>query len=76
MGKKGSFSHIDKLTALRMQGGRCKICSTQISDSSGSEAHHIIPLSEGGKTTLENCEVLCRTCNVGRTDSNEAKKKK
>ncbi len=23
---------------------------------------HIIPLSQGGKTTRENCTILCRTC--------------
>ena len=27
------------------------------------EADHIDPWSEGGKTTAENCQMLCRPCN-------------
>ena len=33
------------------------------------EADHIVPWSKGGKTVIENCQMLCRHCN--RTKSNK-----
>lgn len=27
------------------------------------EADHIVPWHKGGKTTLENCQMLCMPCN-------------
>lgn len=38
-------------------------------DFSEMEADHIIPWSKGGKTVIENCQMLCRHCN--RTKSNK-----
>lgn len=28
----------------------------------GWEAHHVVPLKEGGKDTLSNCQILCIPC--------------
>ena len=44
------------------QNGICAICKEhfQISDM---EADHIRPWSEGGKTSEDNCQMLCRKCN-------------
>ena len=32
------------------------------------EYDHIIPLSKGGKTNLNNLQLLCRKCNRGKKD--------
>ena len=32
------------------------------------EADHITPWSQGGKTNLENCQMLCRECNRRKSD--------
>ena len=32
------------------------------------EVEHIIPLSQGGETTLENLALACRSCNVFKSD--------
>ena len=29
----------------------------------GMEADHITPWHEGGKTNVENCQMLCKECN-------------
>ena len=29
---------------------------------------HIVPMSKGGKTTLENLQILCRVCNLRKSD--------
>ena len=30
--------------------------------------HHVIPLANGGKTTLENLVTNCDTCNLGKSN--------
>ena len=46
-------------------GYRCEYCLT-IMDSSPTrfEVEHIIPLSKGGLTVLENLALACRGCNL------------
>ena len=57
-----SFSDGDKLKAYTAQGGICKKCGAHFSIEE-MEADHITPWSEGGKTTLDNCQMLCKSCN-------------
>lgn len=37
------------------------------------EVDHIIPISKGGETTLDNLQTLCRSCNLEKSDKIEAK---
>lgn len=39
-------------------GGCCRRCGTTL----GVEAHHIVPLSQGGADTLVNGLTLCHAC--------------
>lgn len=42
----------------RRDGYRCKKCGS----SKNLEVHHIIPISQGGKTVLINLITLCEKC--------------
>ena len=48
--------------AYELQNGACALCGKEL-DISEMEADHITPWSEGGKTIVENCQMLCRPCN-------------
>ena len=41
---------------------RCKRCSTHLNLT----ADHIVPESQGGPTTLDNLQTLCRSCNSSK----------
>ncbi|MDM8520756.1 group II intron reverse transcriptase/maturase [Anaerolineales bacterium HSG6] len=52
-----------RLTSLwKQQKGRCLICDNKITTETGWHTHHIIPLSEGGKTKMDNLVLLHPDC--------------
>ncbi|MDE2857650.1 MAG: HNH endonuclease [Chloroflexota bacterium] len=51
-----------KQKVYETQAGKCAICKKEF-DIADMEADHITPWSEGGKTTEENCQMLCKKCN-------------
>lgn len=57
-----AFSDSQKLTAYEQQKGICPKCNEHFAFE---EMHgdHIVPWCKGGKTILENCQMLCRVCN-------------
>ncbi|MBP5717063.1 MAG: DUF262 domain-containing protein [Bacteroidales bacterium] len=57
-----AFTDAQKLAAYERQGGICPRCGKHF-ELSQMEADHITPWHSGGKTTAENCRMLCRTCN-------------
>ena len=57
-----NFSNNQKREAYEKQKGKCPVCTKQF-DISGMEADHITPWHEGGKTTADNCQMLCKECN-------------
>ena len=57
-----SFDRSDALAVYHLQKGVCPICGDSFNFEQ-MEADHIIPWSKGGKTTRENCQLLCRHCN-------------
>ena len=62
-----AFSDNEKLQAYTKQNGICKICGKHF-EHEEMEADHITPWSQGGKTNLENCQMLCRECNRRKSD--------
>lgn len=46
-------------------GGQCCVCGSK----TDLEFDHIIPISKGGATTFRNLQILCRSCNLKKSDS-------
>lgn len=62
-----TFPEDIKISVYTKQKGICKICGKPF-DIEFMEADHITPWSQGGKTTIENCQMLCRECNRRKSD--------
>lgn len=62
---KRVFSNSDKRIAYERQNGICPHCGGhyEFKDMVGD---HIIPWWRGGKTTLDNLQMLCTKCNSGK----------
>ena len=62
-----AFSSKMARTAYERQKGICPKCGKhfKIEDM---QADHITPWSKGGKTTAENCQMLCANCNRRKSD--------
>jgi len=46
--------------------GKCNGCGAKLKTGEG-EADHILPVILGGESVLENGQILCRLCHVGKT---------
>ncbi|MDE0243546.1 MAG: DUF262 domain-containing protein [Candidatus Kaiserbacteria bacterium] len=57
-----AFTDNMKREVYEEQEGICKKCEEQFPFEE-MEADHIKPWHEGGKTTSENCQMLCKDCN-------------
>ena len=49
------------------QNGKCSMCGQKLSYLKFT-IDHIVPVSKGGKNTLENMEAMCDTCNRMKAD--------
>ncbi len=61
------FDEKMKRKAYEQQGGICPLCKKRF-EFSEMEGDHIIPWSKGGKTVMENLQMLCRLCNNTKSD--------
>ncbi len=61
------FDEKMKRKAYEQQGGICPLCKKRF-EFSEMEGDHIIPWSKGGKTVMENLQMLCRLCNNAKSD--------
>ena len=61
------FDNYQKNALWVLSKGNCKICKIPLLPHAGMdrsvEYDHITPWSKGGKTSLDNGQALCRTCN-------------
>ncbi len=53
---------------LRRDNFRCKICGRSQEDGVKLHVDHILPVSKGGKTEMNNLRTLCEDCNLGKKD--------
>ncbi len=57
-----SFPDRTKLAVWERQNHKCALCGKEF-DLVFMEGDHITPWREGGRTTPDNCQMLCRECN-------------
>ena len=62
-----TFSDNQKREAYELQKGLCKACKNKF-ELKDMEADHIKAWSKGGKTSSENCQLLCVSCNRHKSD--------
>lgn len=65
-----TFTESQKRETYEKQGGKCPRCASMNKPTKDKiwkidemEGDHIIPWHEGGKTTIDNCQMLCKNCN-------------
>lgn len=63
-----AFTENQKREAYEKQKGICMKCNKHF-DFQGMEADHITPWSKGGKTSADNCYMLCLECNRRKSDT-------
>lgn len=66
--RNGRISPKMMLKVARRDNYICQICYKHVNDDE-IEFDHIIPLSKGGPTSVENTQLLCRNCNRVKSDS-------
>jgi hypothetical protein len=62
-----AFSESQKRAAYERQNGNCVKCGKHF-ELAEMEADHITPWSKGGKTSAENCQMLCQDDNRRKSD--------
>jgi len=60
------FSDEANPAAYDKQGGKCAITGEEL-PTEKMEADHIVPWSEGGKTSAENCHMLSKSAHKSKT---------
>lgn len=62
-----NFSSIQKANIYRRDKGTCQICGLE-GNIDEFQVDHIIPFSDGGKTLLDNGQLLCINCNISKSN--------
>lgn len=44
---------------------KCQSCGKEL-DINSVQLNHIIPMAKGGDSSIENMEILCRSCNANK----------
>lgn len=74
MGNNRDFSDSIKLEViknnLKKYSGSicCEICNTKLDSIEECHFDHIYPFAKGGKSSFENCQILCSQCNLKKND--------
>ena len=74
---KRAFSKQQKQQVCSLQNNQCACCGDELDpdNTSSYEGDHIVLHSEGGKTEIENCEILCLSCHQVKTKMPEQYRK-
>ena len=63
-----AFTESQKIRAYERQNGICPICGKHF-EIDEMEADHVVCWSAGGKTTDDNLQMLCKQCNLDKSDN-------
>jgi hypothetical protein len=57
-----------RAVVLMRDGAQCRLCGA--TPQSGARLHvdHVTPWSLGGETVIENLQILCEQCNIGKSN--------
>lgn len=47
---------------------KCAFCGKNLTSKSECHFDHILAYAKGGKSTLDNCQILCMDCNLSKSD--------
>ena len=61
-----AFTKSQKATKTAEQDNKCKKCGNELDNK--AQADHIKPWSDGGRTTMDNLQILCQPCNARKSD--------
>lgn len=53
---------------LMRDGARCQLCGATVQSGATLHVDHKTPWSKGGETVIENLQILCEQCNIGKSD--------
>jgi 5-methylcytosine-specific restriction protein A len=72
-----TFNREQKQQVLAIQNNECACCHDSLDpdNTTSYEGDHIELYSDGGKTTIDNCEILCLECHHIKTQQPESYKK-
>lgn len=56
-----------RIDVLQRDGRRCRACGATADDAT-LHIDHIVPVSRGGLTEMSNLQVLCQSCNLGKSN--------
>lgn len=62
-----AFTERDKQAAYSRQDGICPLCKGKFAYNEMA-GDHIVAWSKGGQTVPENCQMLCKKCNLKKSD--------
>ena len=70
MRQRNEFPAKIKAAAAIRAAGHCEECTRRLA-TGDYHYDHIIPDALGGEATLDNCQVLCRSCHGGKTSKED-----
>ncbi len=68
---RGEVSDSLRYDVLKSDDFKCVICGASAKDGVRLHVDHIIPVSKGGSSKIENLRTLCERCNVGKSNKIE-----
>lgn len=66
--ERAKMTHALRYEVLRRDGYRCRCCGLSVAQGGVLHVDHIVPVSKGGRTTKDNLQALCASCNLGKRD--------
>lgn len=67
-GRGPRLSDGDVMTLEQRQNFRCALCGVPLGVIAQPHVDHVVPVARGGNSELDNLQLLCRRCNLGKSD--------